>query len=187
MTTNRLVSPDWLEAHLGDPNLRLFELNSAATDSYDAWHIPGAQGWQWKEWCWDADMRDFPTPQEFARRCGAAGVANDSTVVVYGDPLQYGTYGWWVFRYLGHPDVRVLDGGKQLWQAQGRPTTTERPAFAPASYTPLARRNEHMRARRDDVRAFIAQAAGDGVLLDHRTAEEYRGGRVNMIGAPIER
>lgn len=185
MSSDRLVSPEWLEARLDDPNLRIFELNSAATDSYDAWHIPGAQGWQWKEWCWDAAMRDFPSPDEFARRCGAAGVSNDTTVVVYGDPLQYGTYGWWVFRYLGHADVRVLDGGKALWHAQGRPATTDRPEIAPARYAPPAGRNDHMRARRDEVLAFIGQAAaGDGVLLDHRTAEEYRGERVNMIGNP---
>ena len=69
MSSDKLVDGDWLEAHLDDPRLRVFELNSAATDSYDAAHIPGAQGWQWKDWCWDAEMRDFPTPEEFARRC----------------------------------------------------------------------------------------------------------------------
>lgn len=185
MSSEQLVDGDWLESHLDDPRLRIFELNSAATDSYDAGHIPGAQGWQWKDWCWDEAMRDFPTPAEFARRCSAAGVSNDSLVVVYGDPLQYGTYGWWMFRYLGHADVRVLDGGKALWQAQGRPMTTTAPEITAARYTAPAGRNEAMRARRDDVLAFIdVAAAGDGVLLDHRTIEEYRGERVNMIGNP---
>jgi thiosulfate/3-mercaptopyruvate sulfurtransferase len=185
MASEKLVDGDWLEARLGDPGLCIFELNSAATDSYDAGHIPGAQGWQWKEWCWDAAMRDFPSPEEFARRCAAAGVSNNSIVVVYGDPLQYGTYGWWVFTYFGHRDVRVLDGGKTKWQADGRAMTTERPGSAPATYTPNGPRNEAMRARRDDVLAFIDRAAaGDGVLLDHRTIEEYRGERVNMIGNP---
>jgi thiosulfate/3-mercaptopyruvate sulfurtransferase len=183
--SDRLVDGDWLEAHLDDPDLRIFELNSAATDSYDAAHIPGAIGWQWKEWCWDEAMRDFPSPEEFARRCASQGVSNDSTVVVYGDPLQYGTYGWWVFTYLGHPDVRVLDGGKDKWLADGRPVTTGRPAIAPATYTPNGPRNDAMRARRDEVLAFIGKAeAGDGSLLDHRTIEEYRGERVNMIGNP---
>ena len=93
MSSDKLVDGDWLEAHLDDPRLRIFELNSAATDSYDAAHIPGAQGWQWKDWCWDDTVRDFPSPGDFARRCSAEGLANATIVACCGDPVQLGSYG----------------------------------------------------------------------------------------------
>ncbi|NNE84874.1 MAG: sulfurtransferase [Alphaproteobacteria bacterium] len=186
MATDKLVEPEWLEAHLDDPNLRILEFNWNATDSYDKWHIPGAQGWYWKDWCWDHTMRDFPTPEEFARRCAAAGISNDTLVVCYGDPPQFGTYGWWVMTYMGHADVRILNGGRVRWENEGRPQSTENPSFDAGDYTPHTGRNDAMRASRDDVldRLDDVAAGGETVLLDHRSPEEFNGERVNMIGVP---
>lgn len=185
MTSYKLVTPEWLEAHLDDPGVRILEFNWNDTSSYDEWHIPGALGWFWKDWLWDDDIRDFPTPEEFARRCAAVGISNDTIVVCYGDPVQFGTYGWWVMRYMGHKDVRLLDGARVRWQAEGRPMTTEVPSFAPAGYTPNGPRNDAMRARRDDILALLDDVqAGGTVLLDHRSPEEYSGERVNMPGVP---
>jgi thiosulfate/3-mercaptopyruvate sulfurtransferase len=186
MSSDRLVSPEWLAAHLDDPKVRILEFDWNGTDSWDAGHIPGASGWYWKDFCWDDTVRDFPSPEDFAARCAAEGIANDTIVVCYGDPVQFGTYGWWVFTYLGHPDVRVLDGGKVRWAKEGRPQTKAAPTVAQATYTPNGPRRDHMRASRDDVLAFldIAKAGEKGVLLDHRSPEEFRGERVNMVGAP---
>ena len=180
------MEPAWLEEHLEDPNVVVLEFDWTGTDSYDAWHIPGAHGFFWKDFLWDDSIRDFPSPELFAERCGALGISNDTIVVCYGDPVQFGTYGWWVFTYLGHPDVRLLNGGRVLWEKEGRPTTTDVPTPTPATYTPGTGRNDHMRARFTDIldRLDDVKAGGGTALIDHRSPEEYNGERVNMVGAP---
>ncbi|MBO6783674.1 MAG: sulfurtransferase [Alphaproteobacteria bacterium] len=185
--TDRLVTPDWLEEHLDDPNVVILEFDWTGTESYDDWHIPGAHGFFWKDLLWDDAIRDFPSPELFAERCAALGISDDTTVVCYGDPVQFGTYGWWVFTYLGHKDVRLLNGGRVLWEKQGRPMTSDAPTRpTPASYTPKGARNDSMRVRFSEIleRLDALKAGDDAILLDHRSPEEYKGERVNMIGAP---
>ena len=181
-----LVEPDWLEARLDDPSLRIVEIQWMSPESYEAGHIPGAQGWAWKDWLWDPLCRDFPTPEEFARRCAAAGIGNDSTVVFYSEQVQFGTYAWFVFTLLRHADVRVLNGSKRRWALEGRPLTTALPEITPAQYTPPPSHRDDMRVRRDEVLTLLPDfAAGTAtVLLDHRTPEEFRGERVNTTGQP---
>ena len=181
-----LVEPDWLEARLGDPGVRIVEIQWTGPESYDAGHIPGARGWAWKDWLWDPLTRDFPSPEEFARRCAASGIGNDDTVVFYSEQVQFGCYGWWVFTLLGHKDARLLNGGKRRWMRDGRPLTTALPEIAPAHYTPPAAHRDGMRVGRDEMLSLLPEfAAGDKtVLLDHRTPEEYRGERVNTTGQP---
>lgn len=182
--SNALVSPDWLEAHLGDANLRIIALNWTDSVNYDQAHIPGAIFWNWKEMLWDPTIRNFPTPETFAERCAAAGVGNDTTVVFYGDPaVQFGTYAWWVFKYCGHGPAYVLDGARARWENEGRPMTQEVPAIAAATYTPNATQNPfNMRALRDDVLASIGDSST--VILDHRSPEEYNGELLSPPGTP---
>jgi thiosulfate/3-mercaptopyruvate sulfurtransferase len=179
-----LADPLWLEAHLGDPQVRVIALDWEGRRSYDRGHIPGALYWDWKEMLWDPLKRDFPTPEVFAERCAAAGIANDTTVVFYGEPaVQFGTYAWWVFRYCGHRDARLLDGARLRWEREGRPLTAEVPAIEPALYLP--RRDPgtaQMRASRDAVLHAIGRS--DVVILDHRSLEEYRGERLSPPGSP---
>ncbi|MAQ55772.1 MAG: sulfurtransferase [Rhodospirillales bacterium] len=185
MSANKLVEPHWLEEHLDDPKIRILEFNWNATDAYDSWHIPGAQGWYWKEWLWDELVRDFPSPDTFAKRCAASGITNDSTIICYGEPPQFGTYGWWVITYMGHPDVRVLNGGRVRWENEKRPTTNKIPEITPTNYLPNTRINHSMRARRDEILDKLDKIANEHtVLLDHRSPEEYKGERVNMLGVP---
>ncbi len=183
--THALVSPEWTQAHADDPSVRLIEIAGMGQDelpAYRAGHVPGAAAWQWKDMLWDSHMREFPSPETFARRAGAAGIGNDTTVVFYGEDIQFGIYAWWVFRYCGHPDIRVLDGGRHRWRAEGRPLVTEVPAPAPAvSYRPMARR-EDMRVHRDGVLAALSDART--VILDARSPEEYGGTRVGAPGGP---
>ena len=184
--TDCLVEPDWLAAHLDDPRLKLVEIQWMTPESYEAGHIPGARGWAWKDWLWDPLTRDFPTPQEFARRCEAAGIGNEDTVVFYSEQVQFGCYAWFVFTLLGHADARLLNGSKRRWTLEGRTLTTAAPKIAPSRYTPPASRRDGMRVRRDEMLSLLPEfAASDGtVLLDHRTPEEYRGERVNTTGQP---
>jgi thiosulfate/3-mercaptopyruvate sulfurtransferase len=150
--------------------------------AYRSGHVPGALGWDWKSMLWDSHMREFPSPQDFAARLGSAGIGNDTTVVFYGEPVQFGVYAWWTFTYCGHPSVKVLDGARVRWQAEGRPWTTEpaRPR-APVTYTPVER-NVGMRMGREEVLSVLGRAGT--VLLDGRSGEEYRGERVNGPGGP---
>jgi thiosulfate/3-mercaptopyruvate sulfurtransferase len=180
-----LVDPAWLSERVGDPNVVAIEiagLGQEQMQAYKSGHIPGALGWDWKATLWDSHTRDFPAPDEFARRLGAAGIANDTTVVFYGEPVQFGIYGWWAFTYCGHRNVKVLDGARSRWQAQGRALTTDAPAARQAvEYSPVAR-NERMRMGRDEVLAALNDLRR--VLLDGRSPEEYRGERVGAPGMP---
>ena len=183
--SNALVDPAWLHRHRNDPGVRLIEIagmNQDQMQAYKAGHVPGAACWKWKEMLWDPYMRDFPSPEEFARRCGAAGIANDTTVVFYGEGVQFGIYAWWTFRYCGHAKVKVLDGARYRWAAEGRPLTTdEPPPAARVNYEPV-RRVERMRIHREKVLAALRGNAT--VILDGRSPEEYSGQRVGGPGGP---
>ncbi len=176
-----LVDPAWVSGHLDDPGVRLIEVNRVGTEAYETGHIPGAVGWNWKAALWDERMREFPTPEEMARRLGAVGIRNGTTIVIYGVPFQYGTYPYWVLRLLGHPDVRLLDGGKTRWQQEGRPLTRDVPTFRPVPCTP-ATPNPAIRILREEVLGSLGKP---GVaILDVRSPEEYRGERVAPPGHP---
>ena len=180
-----LVDPAWLHRRRNDPAVKLIEIagmNQDEMQAYRAGHIPGAVCWKWKEMLWDPLRRDFPTPEEFARRCGAAGIGNDTTVVFYGEGLQFGVYAWWTFRYCGHRKVKVLDGGRYHWVAEKRPLATdEPPAAMPVNYTPV-KRVERMRVLRDKMFKVVDSKAA--LLLDGRSPEEYRGERVGGPEGP---
>ena len=176
-----LVSIDWLAEHADDPNVCLIEINWDGTAAYDDGHIPGALGWNWKSALWDPFERQFPAQDEFAMRLGAAGITAETIVVFYGVPVQFGTYAWWVLRYCGHADVRMLNGGKVLWEAEGRAVTRDLPQKSPTTYL-AGERNASIRAGRRDV---LQALADPGVtILDHRSYEEYSGQRVGLPGKP---
>ena len=171
-----LVSPDWLQTHLDSPGVKIAEISFAAEDSaYDAGHIPGALGWYWKDLCWDDDVRELATPAQVAQRLGAASVGPDDTLVLYGDPAQFGSYAFWVLRMAGHRDLRLLDGSRARWTADGRPLTSDVPARVPVGY-PVPAGDGFARVGRDDVRAHLQDPGR--ILLDVRSPEEFRGERV---------
>lgn len=180
-----LVDPAWLAKHLSDPKVRLIEIAGMGQEqmqAYRAGHLPGAVCWPWKEMLWDPYARDFPSPDAFARRCGAAGIGNDTTVVFYGEGVQFGIYAWWAFRYCGHSKVKVLDGARYRWAAEGRPLVTdEPPAAAPVEYRPV-KRKERMRIHRDKVLAALGKE--QVTILDGRSHEEFNGLRVGGPGGP---
>ncbi len=182
--TSALVDPAWVAAHQNDPDVCLIDIAGLGQDNlqaYKAGHVPGAHPWKWKDMLWETHMRDFPSPGEFARRLGAAGIDNDTTVVFYGEGVQFGIYAWWVFRYCGHENVRILDGARYQWAEEGRPLVTDvPPPRAPRKYAPT-QRVENMRIFRDDVLKSLGQQ--DVVLLDGRSSEEYRGERVGGPGS----
>jgi thiosulfate/3-mercaptopyruvate sulfurtransferase len=171
-----LVSPTWLEEHLGDPAVRVLEISSKRDlAGYREGHIPGALGAYWKDLCWHETDREFVTPEALGRRLGGLGIRPTDTLVLYGDPVQYGTYAFWSFTMAGHPRLRVLDGTRTRWAREGRPLTTEVPRHAAVDYPPQIG-DASMRMGRDEVRAGLGRPGR--LLLDVRSPEEYRGERV---------
>lgn len=182
MTQSALVTPSWLEAHLDDPAVAVAQLRfEPDQDDYTAGHIPGARWWDWKEMLWHPTDRQFADPATIAERLGAQGIGPDTTLVLYSGRNHFAMYGYWVLHeMLGHPDVRVLDGGHQRWTLDGRPMSTERPTITPVAYQPQrATRDDSSRVPRDDVLANLERPGR--VLIDARSPEEYRGERVKPL------
>ena len=167
-----LVSTEWVAEHLGDANVVVAEVDENP-DLYDEGHIPGAVRLHWRDDLQDPVERDLVEKSEFERLLGGLGIANDTTVVVYGDKNNwFAAYAYWYLKVYGHRDVRILDGGRQKWIDEGRDLTTDVPQPEPASYT-AQERDESIRAYRDYVREAID--AGGKNLVDVRSPQEYAG------------
>lgn len=178
----RLVTTDWLAEHLGDDNLVVIESNEDVL-LYRTGHIPGAHHVDWHLDLNDDVMRDYVSPEAFAAMCSARGITPDSTVVIYGDNFNWwAAYALWVFSLFGHADVRLLDGGRAKWVAEGREMTTDAPAVTPSSYPVVPRDDATIRAFKEDVLKHI----GNGPLVDVRSPGEFSGELLHMPDYPQE-
>jgi thiosulfate/3-mercaptopyruvate sulfurtransferase len=179
----RLVTTGWLAEHLDDPNLVVAESDEDVL-LYDTGHIPGAVKLDWFTDLNDQLTRDYVDGEGFARVMASKGVAADTTIVFYGDKSNWwAAYALWVASLFGHPDARLLDGGRQQWIQEGRPLTTEVPERPRTEYPVLQRDDKTIRAFRDQVLAHIA--AG-GRLVDVRSPQEYSGELLAMPDYPQE-
>ncbi len=167
-----LVEPDWLEAHLSDPAIRIIEASEDPA-LYDQAHIPQAVRIHWKNDLQDPIIRDWLSQDRFGRLLGELGISHDHTVILYGDKNNwFATYTFWLFKYYGHRDARILNGGRDRWLRERRKTNTEVPRFAPTTYQAKAP-DQTIRAFRDEVlRTVAAQAAA---LVDVRSPAEFSG------------
>ncbi|WP_309064308.1 sulfurtransferase [Microbacterium sp.] len=178
----RLVSTDWLAAHLGEPGLVVVESDEDVL-LYETGHIPGAVKVDWHTELNDPVVRDYVDGKGFAELLSRKGIKRDDTVVIYGDKNNWwAAYALWVFSLFGHEDVRLLDGGRDRWIAEGRELTTEVPSPEPTDYPVVERDDSVLRAYKDDVLKFI----GTGPLIDVRSPEEYNGERTTAPAYPEE-
>lgn len=176
-----LVSTQWLEGHLGTPGLVVLESDEDVL-LYEIGHIPGAFKIDWHTELNDPVLRDYVDGAGFSRLLSERGITRETTVVLYGDKSNWwATYALWVFKLFGHEDVRILDGGRDKWIAEGRPLTTEKPVATPTNYPVLTRDDSTIRAFRDDVLAHIGKP-----MIDVRSPEEYSGERTHMPAYPEE-
>ena len=174
-----LVSTEWVADHLDDPNVRVLESDEDIL-LYEIGHIPGALKLDWETQMQQPVMRDFVDKAGFERLMRERGITNDTTVVLYGDRNNwYATYGFWLFRYYGHDDVRVMDGGRAKWEAEGRPWTREVQSYPETEYT-AQEPDGTIRAFREDVLAQVQ--AGDPALVDVRSPQEYTGELLHAAG-----
>ncbi|MGH2532023.1 MAG: sulfurtransferase [Thermomicrobiales bacterium] len=178
-----LVSTEWVAKHLGDSTVRIVESDEDIL-LYDIGHIPGAIKLDWHTDLQNPVRRDFVDKAGFEALMSRAGIANDTTVVFYGDRNNwYACYTFWLFKYFGHEDCRVMDGGRAKWEAEGREYTREIPSFPATTYT-AREADPKLRAFRDDVMALIQNDGG--ALVDVRSPQEYSGEVIHMVGYPQE-
>ena len=179
---DRLVSTQWLSAHLGTPGLKVVESDEDVL-LYDVGHIPGAVKIDWHLDLNDPVTRDYIDGEQFAALLGRKGISRDDTVVIYGDKSNWwAAYALWVFTLFGHEDVRLLDGGRDAWLAENRETTLDVPEY-PASEYPVVERNDA------PIRAYAADvlsSLGSIPLVDVRSPAEYTGERTHMPDYPEE-
>lgn len=167
-----LVDTAWVAQHLTDPQVHLLEVD-VDTTAYDQGHIPGAVGLHWKRDLETPIVRDIASKEQIEGLLSIAGITPDSTVILYGDNNNwFATYAWWLLKYYGHKDARIMNGGRKKWMDEGRPMTKDVPAPKPTTYR-TKELDPSIRAVRDDVLA--AAKAKSAVLVDVRSPKEYSG------------
>ena len=177
----RLVTTGWLAKHLDDDGLVVVECDEDVL-LYDTGHIPGAVKLDWHTELNDPVTRDYVDGRRFAEICGERGITRDTTVIFYGDKNNWwATYALWVFSLFGHPDARILDGGRAKWVAEGREMTTEVPKPKRVEYPVVERDDGTIRAFKEDVLAHLGKP-----LVDVRSPGEYTGELLHMPDYPQE-
>ncbi|MFN2614695.1 MAG: sulfurtransferase [Actinomycetota bacterium] len=168
-----LVSTDWLAENIDNPDVRIVEVDED-TSAYDRGHVRNAIGVNWKSDLQDPLIRDFIGPKEFEKLMDRLGIGNETGVVLYGGNNNwFASYAYWYFKYYGHQNVKLLDGGRKKWELEGRELTNDPPKVVPTSGYKTAEPNDDIRAFRD----YFAQniVGKEKGLIDVRSPEEFRG------------
>jgi thiosulfate/3-mercaptopyruvate sulfurtransferase len=178
------VSTDWVAEHLDGNDFRLVESNEDIL-LYSVGHIPGAVHIDWRSDLQDQTMRDYISPEAFAELCSRNGIAKNTTVIFYGDKSNWWScYALWAFRLYGHENVKIMDGGRDKWIAEGRPLTREVPSYARTEYPVPAKRHD------DEIRAFydetLKHSEAHLPLIDVRSPGEFKGEVTHMPEYPQE-
>jgi thiosulfate/3-mercaptopyruvate sulfurtransferase len=174
-----LVTTQWLAEN--SSKVRIVECDEDVL-LYEVGHIPGAVKLDWHTELNDQDKRDYLDGEQFAELMKAKGIDRDDTIVLYGDRSNWwATYAFWVFKLFGHEDVRILNGGRAKWIAEGRELTRDVPAVSSVSYPVVQRDDKTIRAFRDEVLAHLGKP-----LVDVRSKPEYTGERLHMPDYPNE-
>ncbi|MGB2712086.1 MAG: sulfurtransferase [Conexibacter sp.] len=173
-----LVEPEWLEQHLNDDGIRIVEVDENPALYAEA-HIPGAIGFDWQLDLQDQVRRDFLGPEAFGELFGRHGISNDHLIVLYGDRNNwFAAYTYWYLKYYGHDNVKLLNGPRERWIAEGRPTSTDVPSHPAATFTAQPG-DDAIRAKREEV----LSALGDGrKLVDVRSPAEFAGEIISPAG-----
>jgi thiosulfate/3-mercaptopyruvate sulfurtransferase len=178
-----LVTADWVAEHGSDANVRLVEVD-VDTSAYDEGHIAGAVGWNWQSQLQASLRRDLISGPELEALLGSAGIDNNTTVILYGDNNNwFAAWAFWQMKYYGHSDVRLMDGGRVKWVADGRPLTTDAPSHAAKSYSASAP-NQDIRAYRDAVLGAVSSSSVH--LVDVRAPAEFSGELLAPAALPQE-
>jgi thiosulfate/3-mercaptopyruvate sulfurtransferase len=168
-----LVDINWAKENLNKPGIRFVEVD-VDTKAYEAGHIPGAVGFNWQTQLQDQVRRDLPTKEQLEKLMGEAGITNSDTIILYGDNNNwFAAYAFWILKYYGHKDVRLMNGGRVRWLNEAHlPLTTEKTAVKPSTYK-IAQTNPDLRALLPDVMQVIKSQGAN--LVDVRSPDEFTG------------
>ena len=179
--TDVLVTTDWVAQHAADTGTRVVEVD-VDTAAYDQGHVPGAAGWNWTTDLCDTHIRDIVPADNLEALLGRTGIGNETTIVLYGDNNNwFAAWAFWQLKIYGHEDVRIMDGGRKKWIAEGRELTTDRSAFPPASYKASAP-DRSLRAFLPEVQQAIKTSSA--ALVDVRSPQEFTGEILAPPGLP---
>jgi thiosulfate/3-mercaptopyruvate sulfurtransferase len=177
-----LVETGWVAEHAGDAGVRIVESDEDPL-LYKMGHVPGAVQVDWFTTLQHPLRRDFLTREKFEETCSSLGIANDTTVVFYGDKSNwFACYALWLFQYFGHQGVRIMNGGRKKWEAEGRPLAKDVPNYLRTGYV-ASGPDKNIRAYRQDV---FSQVEAKGPLVDVRSPQEYTGELISMPAYPQE-
>ena len=176
-----LVTTDWVAQHATDAGVRVVEVD-VDTSAYDQGHVPGAAGWNWNTELCDTLVRDIVPVKKLEDLLGRSGIDNKTSIVLYGDNNNwFAAWAFWQLKMYGHDDVKIMDGGRKKWLAEGRDLSTEKTAFKAATY----------KAKPADtsLRAFLsevqqASVAKKAQLVDVRSPQEFSGEILAPPGLP---
>jgi thiosulfate/3-mercaptopyruvate sulfurtransferase len=181
---DRLVETDWLADNLQNENVRIIEVDED-TAAYESGHIPGALAWNWNTDLHVPVGRDYVDQEGLSRLLREAGVGPDTTVVLYGGNNNwFAAYAYWLLRYLGYGNVRLLNGGRKKWELESRPVTSDVPSYGQTDLMLEAPINSDFRAFRDYVLDRVRE--GNAAFVDVRSPEEYRGEKLAPDHLPQE-
>jgi thiosulfate/3-mercaptopyruvate sulfurtransferase len=174
-----LVETNWVAEHLDDDSIRIVEVDENPA-LYAEGHVPGAIGFDWKVDLQDQVRRDFLNAEDFGALMGSRGISNDHTIVLYGDRNNwFAAYTYWYFHYYGHGDVKLINGPREKWIAEGRETSAEVPSYPAATFTARPG-DDDIRAYRDEISAVVG--GGGSNLVDVRSPQEFSGELIAMAG-----
>lgn len=177
-----LVSADWAEQNLNTPKTVFVEVDED-TSAYDGGHIEGAVKLDWRKDLQDGVRRDFLNQEQFSDLLSAKGIANDDTVVLYGGNNNwFAAYAYWLLKYRGFDNVKLLDGGRKKWELEGRTLVQEVPSFEPTTFTAVGAERPELRVLRDQVLASV----GSVTFVDVRSPEEFTGEKLAPDHLPQE-
>ena len=176
-----LVTTDWVAQHLTDPKVRIVEVD-VDTKSYDEGHVPNAIAWAWNTQLADTVRRDILSAQQFEALMSSSGISRDTTVVIYGDNNNwFAAWAFWQMKIYGHSDVRLMNGGRKKWLAEGREVSTETPKPAATAYKASAA-DLSLRSFLPQVQAAVSAHAV--ALVDVRSPAEFSGEILAPPGLP---
>ena len=176
-----LVTTDWVASHATDANVRIAEVD-VDTKEYDEGHVPGAIAWAWNTQLCDIVRRDILSKEQFEELMSSSGVSPNTTLVIYGDNNNwFAAWALWQAKIYGHADVRLMNGGRKKWLAEGRELSTEKPH--------AERTNYHAKDADLSLRAFLPQvqkasAERSSGMVDVRSPQEYSGEILAPPGLP---
>ncbi|HJT85716.1 MAG TPA: sulfurtransferase [Nitrososphaeraceae archaeon] len=170
---NVLVSTQWINDHLNDPAIRIVEVDYIPETSYFLGHIPGAVLFDWKRDIIDSRKRDVIRKEDLEESLQRIGVNNDSTIIVYGDFKNwFATFAFWIFKYYGVKDVRLMNGSRKKWLEEDRPINVDIPSYPRGGFQ-ASDPDKSIRVFMNYVKDVIDRK--DKILVDVRTNDEYNG------------